>query len=184
MTFVDEGKKMRTQGRHGHQETARRGPCKEDRYHRPKIKIEDSPPFLWNANAPVMAGQEACPSEKERQLILMASPRAEQDQLVSCFIAAMFPLGAASMQISLFGTWLWHIPPRLGVNAALDYAALAVALAYFGKTTKDSLALKGAESSYGAALQNLAVMLEMESKQFQPEVLCATMLLGQYEVCI
>lgn len=159
MTFVDEGAKLRK----------RRAAPKAARYPSslgrpsPEIKPENSPKYV--ALLPIS----------------VQSPRAEQDQLVACFVSAMFPLGVASLQTSLFGTWLWHIPPRLGLNAALDYSAMAVALGYFGRTTVNSAALVGAESAYMAALQSLAAMLGMREKQFEPEVLCATILLGHYE---
>lgn len=171
MTFVDEGKKLRAQGRRNPKQAANGGASQEVQCHRPEFNSKDIPPLLCNSDLPV----------KEGPPVRMPSPRAEQDQIVSCFIAAMFPLGVTSMQISLFGTWLWHIPPRLGVNAALDCAAVAVALAFFARTTGDALALKSSEASYGAALQHLVIMLKTERTQFEPEVLCATMLLGHYE---
>ncbi|KAJ2983744.1 hypothetical protein NQ176_g486 [Zarea fungicola] len=171
MTFVDEGKKLRALGRRDFQKAADGAATEEVQCHRPEFNSKDIHPTSCNSGVPV----------NEDQPVWMSSPRAEQDQIVSCFISAMFPLGVVAMQTSLFGTWLWHIPPRLGGNAALDCAALAVALAFFGRTTGDALALRSSETSYGAALQHLAIMLKTERKQFEPEVLCATMLLGHYE---
>ena len=112
----------------------------------------------------------------------LQSPRAALDQLVSYYVASLFPLGAISVQLSLLGSWLWHIPPRLGSNNALDKAIISVALAHFGKDHGDELASKEAQVSYLAALRNLAALLDNKRRQFDAEVLCAALLLGFYEV--
>lgn len=112
----------------------------------------------------------------------MRSPKAELDQQMACFVTAMFPLGMQSVQASLLGSWLWHVPPRLGQCLALDLAARSVALAYFAGQGGDDLALGNAKVAYAAALPCLAAALCDPRRKLDAEVLCATMLLGHYEV--
>jgi hypothetical protein len=107
----------------------------------------------------------------------------ERNQLLSSFISAMFPLGAASVQTSFLGSWLWHLPPRMGNSAALDHAASAVAWAYFAKLSADKAILRNAEISYICAVKSLAAALDNSKERLGSNVLCATLLLGHYEVC-
>jgi hypothetical protein len=107
----------------------------------------------------------------------------ERNKLLSSFISAMFPLGAASAQSSFLGSWLWHLPPRLGNSAALDHAASSVAWAYFAKVSADKAILRNAEISYICAVKSLAAALDCPKERLGSNVLCATLLLGHYEVC-
>jgi hypothetical protein len=109
--------------------------------------------------------------------------KAERDQILSSFVSAMFPLGSSTVQISFLGSWLWHLPPRLGSSAVLDHAALSVAWAYFAKLYRDPLALRNAEISYLCAVRSLASSLDDAKEQLSSNVLCATVLLGHFEVC-
>jgi hypothetical protein len=108
----------------------------------------------------------------------------ERNQLLSSFISAMFPLGAASAQTSFLGSWLRHVPPRLGNSAALDHAASSVAWAYFAKLSADKAILRRAEISYIRAVKSLAAALDDPKQRLDSNVLCATLLLGHYEVCL
>lgn len=115
----------------------------------------------------------------------MKSPSLERQQLALSFVSAMFPLGAESVQRSFLGSWLWHIPARLGVNTALDYATLSVALAYFARMSGAAAApdlLHRAQLAYASALRYLATAVGSCSTWASTDVLCATMLLGHYEV--
>lgn len=112
----------------------------------------------------------------------LQSTRADRDQILASFISAMFPLGAASAQKSFIGSWLWHVPPRIGRFAALDHAALSLALAYFARISTDQLLLRGAQYSYGLALRALATTIADGAKVYDAATLCATLLLQFYEV--
>lgn len=116
------------------------------------------------------------------ELVQLRSPRIERTQILSSFVSALFPLGVTSVQRSFFGSWLWHVPPRLNCSVVLDYAALSLALAYFGRVSGDQRVLQNAELSYTLGLRSLAVIIANTSKGFDAEVLCATLLLGHYEV--
>ncbi|KAF5988647.1 hypothetical protein FBULB1_1380 [Fusarium bulbicola] len=83
-----------------------------------------------------------------------SSFKAERDQILSSFIPAMFPLGSSTAQISFLGSWLWHIPPRLGSSVVLDHAAF------------------------------LALALDDAKDQLSANVLCATVLLGHFETFV
>jgi hypothetical protein len=106
----------------------------------------------------------------------------EREQLLACFVSDMFPLGASGAQKSFFGSWLWHIPPRLGCSPVFDYAALSLALAYFARASGDQLSFQRAEMSYNMSLKALAAVISDERRHFDSDVLGATMLLGSYEV--
>ncbi|KAF5594071.1 fungal transcriptional regulatory n-terminal [Fusarium pseudoanthophilum] len=108
--------------------------------------------------------------------------KAERDQILSSFVSAMFPLGSSTAQISFLGSWLWHLPPRLGGSAALDHAALSVAWAYFAKLYGDPIALRNAEIWYLCAVRSLATALDDAKEQLSSNVLCATVLLGHFEI--
>ena len=95
----------------------------------------------------------------------------------------MFPLGAKALQTSYLGSWLWHVPSSLGKNIALDEAALSLALAYFAGVSGDQLVLRNAQMSYMLALKSLTVAVTDPKQQLSSEALCATLLLGCYEVC-
>ncbi|VTT76815.1 unnamed protein product [Fusarium fujikuroi] len=107
--------------------------------------------------------------------------KAERDQILSSFVSAMFPLNSSAAQISFLGSWLWHLPPRLGSSAVLDHAALSVAWAYFAKLYGDPIALRNAEISYSCAVRSLALALDDAKEQLSSDVLCATVLLGHFE---
>lgn len=109
--------------------------------------------------------------------------KAQRDQILSSFVSALFPLGSAEVQTSFLGSWLWHLPPRLGNSVVLDHAALSVAWAYFARMFGDRSALRNAEFSYSCAIKNLSLALSDTSQQFTSNVLCSTILLGHYEVC-
>ncbi|RBR11693.1 hypothetical protein FVER53590_12998 [Fusarium verticillioides] len=109
---------------------------------------------------------------------------AERDQILSSFVSAMFPLGSSTAQISFLGSWLWHLPPRLGSSAALDHAALSLAWAYFAKLYGDPIALRNAEISYLRAVKSLAAALDDVKEQLSSNVLCATVLLGHFETFV
>ena len=109
-----------------------------------------------------------------------ASSKLEQTQLLVTFISVMFPLRAAAAQSSYLGSWLWHIPPRLGRSPAMDYASLALALRYYA--IRDPSVLRPAQLAYGTAIKSLCIALADPNLSQDPEVLSATMLLGQYEV--
>nr|RBQ86902.1 hypothetical protein FVER53263_20937 [Fusarium verticillioides] len=96
----------------------------------------------------------------------------------------MFPLGSSTAQISFLGSWLWHLPPRLGSSAALDHAALSLAWAYFAKLYGDPIALRNAEISYLRAVKSLAAALDDDKEQLSSNVLCATVLLGHFETFV
>ncbi len=111
-----------------------------------------------------------------------ASSALERHQILSSFISAMFPLGAASVQRTLVGSWLWHVPSRLDHVAVLDNAALSLSLGYFARVSGDQRVLCRAQMSYTRALKNLAADVADRSKGYSSEVLCAALLLGLYEV--
>jgi len=111
-----------------------------------------------------------------------SSSRLEHHQILSSFMSAMFPLGVTSVQKSFVGSWLWHIPPRLGCCIALDQAALSLALAYFACVGGDQIVLRNAEISYGSALKSLAIAITDKNKACDSTILCATLLLQFYEV--
>ena len=72
------------------------------------------------------------------------------------------------------------MPPRLGRSPAMDYASLALALRYYAM--RDSSILRPAQLAYSTAIKSLCVALADPKLSQDPEVLSATMLLGQYEV--
>ncbi|KAF4427920.1 hypothetical protein F53441_14070 [Fusarium austroafricanum] len=114
----------------------------------------------------------------------LSSFKAERDQILFLFVSGMFPLGSTSPQNSFLGSWLWHLPPRLGSSTVLDYAALSVAWAYFSRMHGDPLALKNSELSYLSAVKSLALAIDNPKEQLSSNVLCATMLLGHYETFV
>ncbi|KAJ6108201.1 hypothetical protein N7523_009524 [Penicillium sp. IBT 18751x] len=106
----------------------------------------------------------------------------EHEQLLSSFVSIVFPLGDISVQSSFLGSWLWHVPPRFGRNVALDHAAMSLAYAYFGGTSQSQFLLRTADLFYSRALRSLTKAIADHNKRLSPEVLCATLLLGYYEV--
>jgi hypothetical protein len=106
----------------------------------------------------------------------------EHEQLLSSFVSILFPLGDITVQSSFLGSWLWHVPPRFGRNVALDYAAMSLAYAYFGGISQSQVLLRAADLFYSRSLRSLTKAIADRNKRLSPEVLCATLLLGYYEV--
>lgn len=102
----------------------------------------------------------------------------EQVQLLSVCISTMFPL--VPTRSSYLGTWLWHIPPRIGQSKALDYASLSVALIFYSR--KDPPLRYQAQEAYGVALRSLAAAVADPKATVDADTLGATMLLTYYEV--
>jgi hypothetical protein len=112
----------------------------------------------------------------------LSSSKLDRDQILSAFVSAMFPLGSSSMQSSFLGSWLWHVPSRLGSSGLLDRAALSLASAYFARVSGDQVMFRNAELSYSMALSGLVPAIASPSRRLSSEVLCTVMLLGHYEV--
>ncbi|KAF4951194.1 hypothetical protein FGADI_7685 [Fusarium gaditjirri] len=169
MKFVDEGPKVR----------------------RPRRKAHVSGAILTSEKALagncLLNGDQFQHLRKSNPNVGLDQPstfKAERDQILSSFVSAMFPLGPSTVQISFLGSWLWHLPPRLGSSAALDHAALSVAWAYFAKLYGDPTALRNAEISYSCAVRCLASALDDAKQQLSSNVLCATVLLGHFETFV
>ncbi|RGP77023.1 hypothetical protein FLONG3_4852 [Fusarium longipes] len=123
-------------------------------------------------------------AEVNLMLVRPGTMKAQRDQIVYSFVSALFPLGSSDVQTSFFGSWLWHLPPRLGNSTVLDHAALSVAWAYFARMFGDKTALQNAEISYAYAVKNLALAISDPNQQLTSNVLCATLLLGHYETFV
>ncbi|KAF5624767.1 hypothetical protein F25303_11482 [Fusarium sp. NRRL 25303] len=164
MKFVDEGPKLRRSRRKAHASITTSISEKVSKY--------DA-----RHNGDLLRHQR-----ETSRLSQPGSFKAERDQILSSFVSAMFPLNSSTAQISFLGSWLWHLPPRLGSSAVLDHAALSVAWAYFAKLYGDPIALRNAEISYSCAVRNLALALDDAKEQLSSNVLCATVLLGHFEL--
>jgi hypothetical protein len=172
MKFVDEGTKLR---RSAHRQSAKTT-C---------VNTSASEKMKGAPNKKESGPGDAVGTVFHRPRINQVPPQKHhRTQLLACFIADMFPIGVASVQRSFLGSWLWHIPPRLGCSAVLDYSALALALAYFGRGAEDRALIQDAELSYSMALTSLAAAIADKGRQFDADVLCAAMLLGNYEVVL
>ena len=176
MKFVDEGSKVKT--RLATQHGRRRAVAKSvsDSKDQTTVDKETQP---WDAKK----GQSTVDQLELQTLKQSSGMKAQRDQILSSFVSSMFPLGSADVQTSFLGSWLWHLPPRLGSSAVLDHAALSVAWAYFARVFGDVSALRNAEISYACAVKNLALVLGDPKQQLASNVLCATILLGHYEAC-
>ncbi|EXA34694.1 hypothetical protein FOVG_14111 [Fusarium oxysporum f. sp. pisi HDV247] len=169
MKFVDEGPKVRCSRRKAHTSGTI------------SILRNGSKANGWHNGDPIQYLRKGRPDGRLDQ---PSTFKAERDQILSSFVSAMFPLGSSTAQISFLGSWLWHLPPRLGSSAVLDHAALSVAWAYFAKVYGDSLALRNAELFYLCAVRSLASALDDAKEQLSSNVLCATVLLGHFETFV
>ncbi|KAF5568037.1 cutinase transcription factor 1 beta [Fusarium phyllophilum] len=167
MKFVDEGPKVRHSRRKAHTPAA------------PSQVKASQGDARHNGDQLYLRG-----TSRNIRLAHPSSFKAERDQILSSFVSAMFPLGSSTAQISFLGSWLWHLPPRLGSSAVLDHAALSVAWAYFAKLYGDPIALRSAEISYLCAVRSLASALDDVKEQLSSNVLCATVLLGHFETFV
>lgn len=180
--FVDEGPKLRRSPRKNIPILSRTSIKSPDSRPSRSTAIEDlAPSGKHDADSPF--GYDYFSRRRlNTELYHLKSPGVECDQILSSFVSTMFPLGATSVQSSFLGSWLWHVPSRLGCSVALDHAALSLALAYFARVSGDRLVLRNAELSYTLALKSLAISIADTDRQFGSEVLCATLCLGYYEV--
>lgn len=105
-------------------------------------------------------------------------------QLVACFVSDIFPFEHLIHNLTFLGSWLWQIPRYIGTSPALDAAAQCLALAYRGRDSCNSMVLQHSRHAYIRALHNLSKALQDPRIGLSSEILCASMLLGQYEVCI
>jgi hypothetical protein len=155
MKFVDEGPKLRRSG-------------KGIKNHHGEINHRPGP------------GQEYV-SQSGFGLHQVSSSKVDLHQILSSFISALFPLGMDSTQSSFLGSWLWHVPLRLGQSVVLDTAAQCLSLAYFARLSGDQAILRKAELSYGVALSRLTKSIADPCQRFGSDVLCTVLLLGHYE---
>ncbi|KAI5463876.1 hypothetical protein BGZ63DRAFT_201376 [Mariannaea sp. PMI_226] len=179
MKFVDEGPKLQRSHRAPSCSKSRPSQGTTIRTSIPATKGSD---LLGSGTAAIHSTKDL--SRQDIRLYRLSSWKPERDQLLSSFVSAMFPLGVASAQASFLGSWLWHVPPRLGKYAVLDLAALSLASAYFARTSGDERILQRAEVAYTLALRSLSKAISDTSMRFSSEVLCAALLLGHYEVCL
>lgn len=157
---------------------------------RPECDSASAPPLgamsILATNAFSPDGLSSPCSWKRRaapRLCRLDSLQLEAYQIISSFVSAMFPLGLASVQSSFLGSWLWHVPSRLGCDQALDYAALSLACAYFARISQGHIASLHSQMSYNLALKSLAKAIADKRRSLSSEVLCASLLLDHYEVC-
>ena len=175
MKFVDEGSKVKTRvaTRHGRRRAvAQSTPGSKD-----QVTVDKA-----TQQPKAKSGQDTVDQLELQAFKQPSGMKAQRDQILSLFLSSMFPLGSADVQTSFLGSWLWHLPPRLGSSTVLDHAALSVAWAYFARVFGDVSALRNAEISYACALKSLALALGDPKQQLTSNVLCATLLLRHYEV--
>jgi hypothetical protein len=183
LRFVDEGPKLRRRTRPASVRAARN-------------KVEKTPGFPRLGSAAIVAessierrtanslssSDNRLPGQGKFGINELNSPGLTRTQIMASFVSAMFPLGVVSAQSSFLGSWLWHLPPRFGQSVVLDRAATALAFAYFARVSDDRLVLRNSEQCYVLALEALARAIGDSKEQQSTDVLCATWLLGFYEV--
>ncbi|KAF2727351.1 hypothetical protein EJ04DRAFT_139651 [Polyplosphaeria fusca] len=105
-----------------------------------------------------------------------------RDVLFGKFIESAIP--NPTMESGSFPTrdWLCAIPPRLGKSKALDDAVECLVQHYTGATANAQTLLLDSRQAYGRALQSLQRALNSKTEGSASETLCATMILGIYEL--
>ncbi|PVH73847.1 hypothetical protein DL98DRAFT_379196, partial [Cadophora sp. DSE1049] len=83
---------------------------------------------------------------------------------------------------SFFADWLWLIPGYIARNQLLDSAAQYLALGFFGYETQNAVLERNGREAYSKALWYLSRAIVDVDLGLSSETLCATMLLGFYEV--
>jgi hypothetical protein len=112
----------------------------------------------------------------------LPSPFLEQVQLVSRFVANVYPVKSIVPDLSFLGSWLWTVPNYLGQSKALDSAALCLSLAYYERVSGCGKHLERSRKAYGQALRILSKSISDPGTGLSSETLCATLLLFFYEV--
>ncbi|KAH8817051.1 hypothetical protein F5884DRAFT_778326 [Xylogone sp. PMI_703] len=136
-----------------------------------------------SGKSPIQQGLKTPPQE-----VLISIPtspdgdKLNQIQFVSCCVSDIFPVEQLIPKLSFLGSWLWKIPQFIGLNPALDYAAECMALAYRARVSSNATLFKRSQYSYMRALQSLSRALQTPDSGYSSEILCATMLLGEYEM--
>jgi hypothetical protein len=113
---------------------------------------------------------------------LLPSPFLEHAQLVSCFVADVYPVKSIIPDLSFLGSWLWMVPSHLKQSKALDSAALCLSLGYYEKLSGCENRMERSRKAYGQALSLLSKSINDISTGLSSETLCATLLLFFYEV--
>ncbi|RYP19934.1 hypothetical protein DL765_003082 [Monosporascus sp. GIB2] len=186
MKFVDEGPRLRSSARKA---SGRSSGVSSARYSGSLRATSSATTAVAEGNERAASSSPSAPTLRSRtdwgvRVRRLGSSKLDRDQILSAFVSAMFPLGSSSVQTSFLGSWLWHVPSRLGSDAALDPAALSLALAYFARLSGDQQVLRNAELSYTIALRSLLTAIADPSRRLGSEVLCAVLLLGHYETLV
>lgn len=82
----------------------------------------------------------------------------------------------------IFTPWFARVPPYLGNQATLDIAMAAFTVHLLGKARRDGALVARSRALYGQALGALQRSLNHPVEWRTSEVLCATMVLGIFEV--
>lgn len=82
-----------------------------------------------------------------------------------------------------YGSFLQHVPSRLGINKALDASVIALTEAHSAVCTRSG-ATPRALITYSDALTTLRMTLDDINKACATETLCATMILSICEVSL
>lgn len=82
------------------------------------------------------------------------------------------------------GTFYYEIPSRLGCNGALDSAVACLCSAYIETLRVSSIASPTVIRGYMRSLQALRIALDNARFKFEPETLCASIVLQVCEVCV
>jgi hypothetical protein len=113
---------------------------------------------------------------------LLPSPFLEHAQLVSCFVADVYPVKTMIPNLSFLGSWLWMVPSYLAQSKTLDSAALCLSLAYYEKLSGCENRMERSRKAYGQTLSLLSRSINNPTTGLSSETLCATLLLFFYEV--
>lgn len=109
-------------------------------------------------------------------------PLSPSDKLVSCFCQLFSSDLSAGPNLAAFGRFINEIPLHMGHSRVLDLSVESLYFAHGAQFTKRKDLFVCSRGSYGKALQSLQQCLENEDQARASETLCATVLLGIYEV--
>jgi len=114
---------------------------------------------------------------------IQSVPLSSNDILALHFSSTFNSYLPRGKSLAKFGVFIKEVPRHVGLNKACDFSLWAICNAHNALLTANEQSLYQSRAHYGRALLELRRLLTETKQGMSAETLCATMLLGIYEVC-
>ena len=137
--------------------------------------------FVRSRNQPGLSNGR-CKSPIDQSLEILYYPECTQTKIAAQFVSLLGPEPPSSNPHILWGTWINLIPARLGLNNALDKAAVCYVAGVVAYLTRTEASVCNAQARYVEALKSLQATVDNSELNLGSETLSAVKMLSIFEV--